>query len=70
MVDQHEDQSLVLAILAMSHSLKLPVVAEGVETQEQLAWLREQGCDFAQGYLFGRPAPASEMSTWIQPIRQ
>jgi len=67
-VDQNEDQSLVRAILAMSHSLNLPVIAEGVETQEQLDWLRAQGCDFAQGYLFSRPVPADEAFAWIQSV--
>lgn len=61
-VDEVEDQSLVRAILAMAHSLDLPVVAEGVETQEQAAWLREHGCDYAQGYWFSRPMSASD--TW------
>lgn len=65
-VDQNEDQSLVRAILAMSHSLHLPVIAEGVETQEQLDWLRAQGCDFVQGYLFSRPVPADDAFAWIQ----
>jgi diguanylate cyclase (GGDEF)-like protein len=69
-VDQHEDQSLVRAILAMSHSLNLPVIAEGVETQEQLDWLRAQGCDFAQGYWFSRPVPADEALAWIQAARR
>lgn len=66
-VDKNEDQSLVRAILAMAHSLDLPVVAEGVETQEQAAWLREHGCDYAQGYLFGRPMPAGDM--WLSMDR-
>ena len=65
-VDQHEDQSLVRAILAMSHSLHLPVIAEGVETQEQMDWLQAQGCDFAQGYLFSRPMPSEEALAWVQ----
>ncbi len=61
-VDEVEDQSLVRAILAMAHSLDLPVVAEGVETQAQATWLREHGCDYAQGYWFGRPMSAGD--TW------
>jgi diguanylate cyclase (GGDEF)-like protein/PAS domain S-box-containing protein len=64
-VDQHEDQSLVRAILAMAQSLDLPVVAEGVETPAQVAWLRAHGCDYAQGYLFGRPANAEHTMKWM-----
>jgi diguanylate cyclase (GGDEF)-like protein/PAS domain S-box-containing protein len=52
--------SLVAAIIAMAHSLGLGVVAEGVETLEQLAQLRRLGCDQFQGYLVGWPAPATE----------
>jgi diguanylate cyclase (GGDEF)-like protein/PAS domain S-box-containing protein len=52
-----QDKALTQAIIAMAHSLNLEVVAEGVETPEQLAFLRTSGCDFAQGYLFTRPEP-------------
>lgn len=48
----------ISAILAMAHSLQLRVVAEGVETPEQLATLRAHGCDLVQGYLVSRPLPA------------
>lgn len=67
-VDHMDDQSLVTAILAMAHSLRLPVVAEGVETQEQWDWLKARGCDYAQGYLMGRPAPANEWLDWVSPV--
>jgi diguanylate cyclase (GGDEF)-like protein/PAS domain S-box-containing protein len=54
-----DDTSIVEAVVNLGHSLGLTVVAEGVETPLQLNRLRELGCDRAQGYLFGRPRPAS-----------
>jgi diguanylate cyclase (GGDEF)-like protein len=50
-----DDLALTSAIIAMAHSLGMVVVAEGVESEGQLAVLRERGCDFAQGYWLGRP---------------
>lgn len=55
------DARLVQAIVAMGQSLQLRVIAEGVETAEQLELLRGFGCDEVQGYLLGRPMPASEV---------
>jgi EAL domain-containing protein (putative c-di-GMP-specific phosphodiesterase class I) len=52
------DRHLVQAIIGMATALGLTIVAEGVETEEQLAYLRERGCDVAQGYLFSPPQPA------------
>jgi diguanylate cyclase (GGDEF)-like protein/PAS domain S-box-containing protein len=53
-----DDASIVNATVSLAHSLGLSAVAEGLETEEQLAALRVMGCDYAQGYLFGRPKPA------------
>jgi len=55
-----ENQAIVTAIIDMAHSLNLKVIAEGVETEEQLQILRVKKCDFGQGHLFGRPMPASD----------
>jgi len=55
-----DDAAIVRAIVSMAHNLDIAVVAEGVETREQLAFLRECGCDFVQGFLFGRPLPAGQ----------
>jgi EAL domain-containing protein (putative c-di-GMP-specific phosphodiesterase class I) len=57
--------AIVKAITALGHSLGLQVVGEGVETEAQLAFLREQHCDVAQGFLLGRPAPAAEIAPII-----
>ncbi|USX19268.1 EAL domain-containing protein [Oxalobacteraceae bacterium OTU3REALA1] len=55
--DSAEDRAIVAAIIALSDSLQLSVVAEGVETEGQYALLQRNGCQFAQGYLFSPPVP-------------
>jgi EAL domain-containing protein (putative c-di-GMP-specific phosphodiesterase class I) len=60
-----EESAVARAIIKLGHSLGLDVVAEGVETQGELEELRRAGCDFAQGYLFGRPAPADEVEDML-----
>jgi EAL domain-containing protein (putative c-di-GMP-specific phosphodiesterase class I) len=63
----NEDAVIVLAIIRLAHSLGLRVTAEGVETQEQLDFLRLHRCDCIQGYFTGRPAPAGEVVRLLTP---
>ncbi len=60
-----EDTAIVSAVLSMAQALELDVIAEGVETPEQLAWLREHGCAFVQGYLLARPLPVEELDGMV-----
>jgi diguanylate cyclase (GGDEF)-like protein/PAS domain S-box-containing protein len=61
-----DDAAIVLAIIRMAHTLKLEVVAEGVETAAQLHWLRNHDCDEIQGYLFSRPLPAAQIEVILR----
>jgi EAL domain-containing protein (putative c-di-GMP-specific phosphodiesterase class I) len=60
MSEDANDAAIVRAIIMLGHSLNITVLAEGVETEAQLAILRGEGCDEVQGYLFGRPTPAAQ----------
>ncbi len=66
MVEDSNDEAIVRAIIMLGHSLSISVVAEGVETEEQLARLRSEGCDTVQGYLFGRPMPETRFVDLIR----
>lgn len=62
MAGDGDDAAIITAIIAMAHSLNLKVIAEGVATEEQLAFLQAQQCDEVQGYLFSQPVPANELT--------
>lgn len=61
------DVAIVKTIIALAHSLKLDVIAEGVEYEEQLEFLKTQKCDKYQGYFFSKPLPTSEISKLFKP---
>ncbi|MEM7252168.1 MAG: EAL domain-containing protein [Pseudomonadota bacterium] len=61
-----DESAIVQAIVALAHSLRLGVVAEGVEVESQISFLQELGCDTLQGYFFGRPAPAADAEKFLR----
>jgi EAL domain-containing protein (putative c-di-GMP-specific phosphodiesterase class I)/CheY-like chemotaxis protein len=64
------DAAIVVAIITMAHSLGLNVIAEGVETQGQLEYLRSHGCDEMQGYFFSRPVPVGDFEQMLRSGRR
>ena len=66
--DSPQSQAIIRAVLALGESLEIPVLAEGVETHEQLSFLRNQGCDEVQGYLLGRPQREAEHSDLAEAV--
>jgi diguanylate cyclase (GGDEF)-like protein len=62
-----DDMAITSAVIAMAHRLNMAVVAEGVETREQLEFLQEHGCEYAQGYLFSKPLPLSNVKSMLLP---
>ncbi len=65
MTNKDGSRAIVKAMTAMASSLGIRATAEGVETPEQLAWLRAAGCDEAQGFLFSRALPAAQLPDLI-----
>jgi EAL domain-containing protein (putative c-di-GMP-specific phosphodiesterase class I)/FixJ family two-component response regulator len=69
MLESDTDRVMVQKTIEIGHELDMKVVAEGVETSEQLEFLRSKGCDIAQGYLFSRPPPAKDLLDWFSAFR-
>ncbi len=65
-----DDQIIVRSTIRMAHDMGLSVVAEGIEDQQTLNWLEQNGCDLAQGYFISRPLPANELKEWLQKEEQ
>jgi len=64
--DDPNDMAITSAIIALGHRLHMSIVAEGVETEEQLSFLIDEGCEEAQGYLFSKPVPENEVRLLLQ----
>ena len=64
--EDKEDDAIVLAIIAMAHSLGIKVVAEGVEDEKQIDFLKTHDCDEVQGYIMSHPLPVDEFETWVR----
>jgi len=64
-----ENAAITRAIIAMAHGLKMAVVAEGVETDEQLVMLEQYGCDLVQGFFLGHPSSAETITEMLGPLR-
>ncbi len=67
MAENRESLSIIRTILALAKSLDIAVTAEGVETEEQRTLLKNESCNQLQGYLIGRPVPASELARFYEP---
>ena len=63
-----KSQAIINAIIQLAEALEIKIIAEGVETQEQLDWLNEHGCDYVQGFLLSRPLPNDRIGLWMDSV--
>ena len=65
MANDSNDNAIVRTAIALSKSLNMTTVAEGIEDERTIAMLSEMGCDYAQGFLICKPLPANELTDWL-----
>lgn len=65
-LEEPRQKILIVAMISFSDKLGMKVIAEGVETEEQMLWLKAQGCDVGQGYYFGKPVPFERLLASMQ----
>ena len=65
-----ENETIVSTMIKLGKDLNLAVLAEGIETKEQLDWLMARGCDLGQGFYFARPLPLNELFKWLEKNKQ
>jgi EAL domain-containing protein (putative c-di-GMP-specific phosphodiesterase class I) len=70
LMDDADDATIVRAIIQLAKNLGMQVIAEGVETVEQEAYIVAHGCDEGQGYLYSKPLPAREITLFLKQSRQ
>ncbi|MCE3602865.1 EAL domain-containing protein [Massilia sp. P8910] len=66
LADNTDDQAIAMAVISLGHKLNLRVIAEGVETEQQCTFLRDNDCDEMQGYLFSRPVPPAQIAALLE----
>ncbi len=66
MLTDRESNQIVNSIIGLARGLNMDIIAEGVERREEVVRLEELGCEYAQGYLFGRPSPADEIMQMLE----
>jgi len=66
LLENEKNKSIVLSMIKLGHDLGFPVLAEGVETTEQQTWLKDNGCDYGQGFWFSRAVPMNQLKPFLE----